>query len=216
MVALAAGAEPMNWLTVAKAATATAVWLRELWPWLLVLGIPSGECGFRKVYPSGHGSDYHILIPIPVSNCNLARTLANIHNPALGARLSGESSMNQSILNATCALAALFLLTTAAPAACPDSPKVMGAQPKDKDRLLKACQADGAKMHSICDGVPTCTQADTKETLKQKVTNAQKCIDARRKITRDWYNGNDDAGHDAAVEGKINQANNCIVLLSNK
>ena len=124
--------------------------------------------------------------------------------------------MNRSILNAACAFAALFLLATAAPAACPNSPKVMRAQPKDKDRLLKACQNDGAKMHNICDRVSTCTQADTKATLQKKITGAQKCVDARRKITNDWYAGNADAGHDAAVEGKVNQANNCIVLLSKK
>jgi hypothetical protein len=55
--------------------------------------------------------------------------------------------MNRSILNAACAFAALFLLATAADAACPDSPKVTRAQPKDKERLLKACLDDGAKMH---------------------------------------------------------------------
>lgn len=122
--------------------------------------------------------------------------------------------MNRFILNAAGACAALFLLTAAASAACPDSPKVTAAQPKDKDRLLKACQDDGAKMHNICDNVPTCTKGEAKAALQTKVTNAQKCIDARRKITADWYAGNADAGHDAAVDGKVNQANNCIVLLS--
>ena len=124
--------------------------------------------------------------------------------------------MNRSILNAACAFATLLLLATAAPAACPDSPRVTGAQKKDQDRLLKACQNDGAKMHNICDGVPTCTQNDAKELLQGKVKIAQKCIDARRQITKDWYAGNADAGHDSAVEGKVNQANNCIVLLSKK
>jgi hypothetical protein len=124
--------------------------------------------------------------------------------------------MNRLIPNAVCAFAALLLLATAAPAACPDSPKVKAAQKKDQDRLLKACQDDGAKMHNICDGVPTCTQTDTKEVLQGKITNAQKCIDARRQITKDWYAGNADAGHDSAVDGKVNQANNCIVLWSKK
>lgn len=124
--------------------------------------------------------------------------------------------MNRSILNAVGAVAALFLFTTQAPAACPDSPKVRNAQKKDQDRLLKACQDDGAKMHNICDSVQTCTQADTKAVLQNKVTYAQKCIDMRRQITNNWYAGNVDAGHDAAVDGKINQANNCIVALSKK
>ena len=91
-----------------------------------------------------------------------------------------------------------------------------GAQKKDQARLLNACVTDGAKMHNLCDGVATCTQADTKAILQGKVTQAQKCIDARRQVTRDWYAGNADAGHDAAVDGKVNQANNCITLLSKK
>ena len=124
--------------------------------------------------------------------------------------------MIRSMRNVAWAFAALFVLTTAAPAACPDSPKVKAAQKRDQDRLLKACQTDGAKMHNICDGVATCTQNDTKEILQGKVTNAQKCIDARRQITKDWYAGDADAGHDAAVDGKVNQANNCILLLSKK
>jgi hypothetical protein len=124
--------------------------------------------------------------------------------------------MSRSILNAAGAAVALFLLTTAASAACPDSPKVTNAQKKDQDRLLKACLADGAKMHNLCDGVQTCTQNDSKAILQGKVTNAQKCIDVRRQITNNWYAGNADAGHDAAVDGKVNQANNCITLLSKK
>ena len=124
--------------------------------------------------------------------------------------------MNRSILGAAGTIAGLFLLTTSALAACPDSPKVRGAQKKDQDRLLQACVDDGAKMHNLCDGVQTCTQNDTKAILQGKVTSAQKCIDIRRQITNNWYAGNADAGHDAAVDGKVNQANNCIVLLSKK
>src|SRR4051795_954420 len=35
----------MDWLTVTEAATATGVWLREAWPWLLVPGIPAALFG---------------------------------------------------------------------------------------------------------------------------------------------------------------------------
>jgi len=124
--------------------------------------------------------------------------------------------MNRSILNGACAFVVLLLFATAASAACPDSPKVRGAQQKDQARLLKACLDDGGKMHGICDSVPTCSQADSKDVLQGKISQAQKCIDARRAITKDWYNGNADLGHDAAVEGKVNQANNCIILWSRK
>lgn len=124
--------------------------------------------------------------------------------------------MNRSLLNSLFAFAALTLVATAAPAACPDSPKVKAAKPADHARLLQACQDDGAKMHHVCDNVPSCKADETKAALQEKVHNAQKCIDARRQITKDWYAGNADAGHDAAVDGKVNQANNCIVLLSKK
>src|SRR3954468_6216363 len=35
----------MDWLTVTGAATATAAWLRESWPWLLAPGIPTALFG---------------------------------------------------------------------------------------------------------------------------------------------------------------------------
>jgi hypothetical protein len=122
----------------------------------------------------------------------------------------------KTILNAACSFAALFLLTTTASAQCAQSPKVLRAPQGQRAKLTTACANANGKMHGICDKVPTCTQADTKDVLKRKITNAQKCIDARRAITRDWFDGNSDAGHDAAVEGKVNQANNCIVLYSKK
>ena len=44
-MAVAAGVEPMDWLTVTQAATATGAWLRKSWPWLLVPGIPAALFG---------------------------------------------------------------------------------------------------------------------------------------------------------------------------
>src|SRR3954471_6963178 len=35
----------MNWLTVTEAAAATAAWLRESWPWLLIAAIPAALYG---------------------------------------------------------------------------------------------------------------------------------------------------------------------------
>jgi hypothetical protein len=122
----------------------------------------------------------------------------------------------KTILNAACSFAVLILLTTAASAQCAQSPKVLRAPQGQRAKLITACTDANGKMHGICDRVPTCTQADTKDVLKGKITKAQKCIDARRAITRDWFAGNSDAGHDAAVQGKVNQANNCIVLYSKK
>ena len=52
--------------------------------------------------------------------------------------------------------------------------------------------------------------------LLQPRKQAQKCIDARRQITAEWYAGAGDAGHDSAIDGKVNQANNCILALSKK
>lgn len=120
--------------------------------------------------------------------------------------------MNRSALFAAGAFVALFLASTTASAACPDSPKVKNAQPKDKERLLKACQDDGQKMHNLCDNVPKCTAADTKEQVKEKVSANQKCVDARRKISKDWYDGSD-TGHDDAVTGKVNALENCLTAL---
>ena len=124
--------------------------------------------------------------------------------------------MRHSILNTACSFAAFFLFTAAASAQCAQSPKVVRAPQAQQAKLIKACTNANGKMHGICDKVPTCTQADAKGVLKGKITKAQKCIDARRAITKDWFNGNADAGHDAAVQGKVNQANNCIVLYSKK
>jgi hypothetical protein len=124
--------------------------------------------------------------------------------------------VHRSILNTACSFAAFFLLTTAASAQCAQSPKVRRAPPAQQAKLVKACTDANGKMHGVCDKVPTCTQADTKGGLKGKITQAQKCIDARRAITKDWFDGRSDAGHDAAILGKVNQANNCIVLYSKK
>ena len=124
--------------------------------------------------------------------------------------------MNRFLLSAAGLFAAFFLFTNPASAACPDSPKVKNAAQKNQAKLLEACKVAGIKMHNICDTVPTCTNAETKSALQAKVKQAQKCIDARRNITREWYEGAGDAGHDGAVDGKVNQANNCILLLSRK
>ncbi len=35
----------MDWQTVTEAATATAAWLRESWPWLLIPAIPAALYG---------------------------------------------------------------------------------------------------------------------------------------------------------------------------
>jgi hypothetical protein len=89
--------------------------------------------------------------------------------------------------------------------------------PKDQQAKLTQARTDAnGKMHGVCDTVPTCTQAETKDALKGKITKAQQCIDMRRAVTRDWFDGNSDPGHDAAIDGKVNQANNCIVLYSKK
>ena len=57
--------------------------------------------------------------------------------------------MNCSNFVTAAAATALFFCAASASAACPDSPKVTAAQPKDKARLLKACQDDGGKMHGL-------------------------------------------------------------------
>jgi hypothetical protein len=120
--------------------------------------------------------------------------------------------MNRYALLAAGAFAALFLAATSASAACPDSPKVTGAKPKDKARLLAACQADGQKMHNLCDNVPKCVAADSKAVVQTKIAANQKCVNARRKISTDWYGGSD-SGHDGAVTGKVNALDNCLVAL---
>ena len=121
--------------------------------------------------------------------------------------------MTRSALLAAGALAALFLSATAASAACPESPKVVAAKPKDKARLLAACQSDGQKMHNLCDNVPKCLAADSKAVVKTKIASNQKCVNARRKISTDWYGGSD-SGHDGAVEGKVNALDNCLLALA--
>lgn len=124
--------------------------------------------------------------------------------------------MNRSILNAACTFVALFLFAEAASAQCAQSPKVLRA-PKDQQvKLTQACTDANGKMHGVCDTVSTCTQAETKDALKGKITKAQQCIDMRRAITRDWFDGSSDVGHDSAIDSKVNQANNCIALYSKK
>ena len=117
---------------------------------------------------------------------------------------------------ATAALSALLLQVAPAQAACKDSPKVTSAKKPNQAKLLEACTTAGVKMHNLCDNVSACTVNDSKEDLKGKVSKAQKCIDARRQITKEWYAGNGDAGHDLAIEGKVNQANKCILQVSKK
>lgn len=121
-----------------------------------------------------------------------------------------------SIQNAVCTVAALFLFTTAASAQCAQSPKVMRAAVDQRAKLTQACTDANGKMHGVCDAVLACNQADTKDALKDKVSRAQRCIDARRAITREWFDGNSDAGHDEQVQGRVNQATNCISIMSRK
>lgn len=121
--------------------------------------------------------------------------------------------MNRSTLFAAGAFAALFLAAASVSAACPESSKVVSAKPANKAKLLAACQADGVKMHNLCDNVPKCVAADSKATVKTKISANQKCVNARRKISTDWYGGSD-SGHDDAVTGKVNALDNCLLALA--
>ena len=121
--------------------------------------------------------------------------------------------MTRSALLAAGAFCALSLASMTASAACPDSPKVKTAQKKDHARLLEACQTDGVKMHGLCDNVPKCVAADTKAEVTIKIAANQKCVDARRKISTDWYDGSD-SGHDSAVVGKVGALENCLTSLA--
>ena len=120
--------------------------------------------------------------------------------------------MTRSTLLAAGAFFALSLASLTASAACPDSPKVKGAQKKDHARLLEACQTDGHKMHALCDNVPKCVASDSKAEVTTKIAANQKCVDARRKISTDWYDGSD-SGHDGAVTGKVGALENCLTAL---
>jgi hypothetical protein len=90
----------------------------------------------------------------------------------------GRSTMNRSILNVTCAFAALSLFVTAAHAACEDSPRVTGvpAGPQ-RDLMLKQCKDAGTNMHKTCDGIPACGAGGyPKETKAKFVSQIQICI----------------------------------------
>ena len=89
----------------------------------------------------------------------------------------------------------------------------MSAKPANKARLLAACQADGQKMHHLCDNVPKCLAADSKAMVQTKIAANQKCVNARRKISTDWYGGSD-SGHDGAVTGKVGALDNCLLALA--
>jgi hypothetical protein len=120
-----------------------------------------------------------------------------------------------SIQNAVCAFAAFFLLATQALAACEQSPKVLaGVSDKQKEDLLKQCKAAGIGMHDTCDAIPACGNGTqyTDDQKKKFAGQVQICINKRRSITSTWYPGQGDAGHDIAVDNKINQLNKCLGL----
>jgi hypothetical protein len=120
--------------------------------------------------------------------------------------------MKRSIQNAVCAFAAFFLLATQALAACEDSPRVTGAaSAAEKDTMLSQCRSANRGMHETCDAIPACGGGGyPKETKTKFVSQIQICIDKRKAITRTWFAGQGDAGHDAAIDGKINQLTNCL------
>jgi hypothetical protein len=114
--------------------------------------------------------------------------------------------MKRFMVNTACALAALSFLATVASAACQDSPRVK-AQPT----LLKQCKAANVKMHKTCDNIPACGGGGYPAKVKRKfVSKIQICIDSRRSITKTWFAGTSDAGHDTAIDNKINQLNSCL------
>jgi hypothetical protein len=123
--------------------------------------------------------------------------------------------MNRSILNAACSSVALLLFATAAIAQCERSPLALSYQPRGQklyDQKVTECKNDNGKMHGVCDNVLACNGNDSQDVLRDKISRAQKCIDMRRDITNTWFDGNFDFGHLQQIQGRINQANNCISM----
>lgn len=118
--------------------------------------------------------------------------------------------MKPSIRYVICSFAACCLLSLAARAACDSSPKVTVAVGKAKATLLKQCRDAGVLMHNKCDQVPACAVNMNKDLKKKFTSKLQICIDSRKSITKTWYEGQGDAGHDVAIDNKINQLNGCL------
>lgn len=69
------------------------------------------------------------------------------------------------------------------------------------------------RVENACGAAVSCTGGDSPATLGQKLSQASRCIDARRVLNNVCFGGGD-AGHNQAIDERSNQIRNCQRLMA--